>query len=138
MTNETQTTTPAEESFTQQEVKDFKRYYASAVAGILAGIPFGVTVDPNQLAAITRNVAVSMVNAQRDVMPEELHEDEKSNFPHKHLTKEDISRVLSALIVQDRGLAAEVLSAFGVASIDKLDAADYTAAYALAFSKLAK
>jgi hypothetical protein len=135
MTNETEAATTA---LTQQEVKDFKRYYASAVAGILSSIPFGVTVNPDPLALVALNVATAMVNAQRDVIPEELHEDEKSNFPYQHVTKNDVSRVLSSLITQDRGLAAEVLSTFGVASVDKLDPADYAAAYTLAYSKLAK
>lgn len=135
MTNETEATTTA---FTQQEVKDFKRYYANAVTGILSSIPFGVNVDPDQLALVARNVATSMVNAQRDHLPEELQPEDKSNFPYQRITKEDVSRVLSSLIAKDRGLAAEVLSTFGVASIDKLDSADYAAAYSLASHNLVK
>ena len=135
MTNETEATPTA---FTQQGVKDFKHYYANAVTGILSSIPFGVNVDPDQLALVARNVATSMVNAQRDHLPEELQPEDKSNFPYQRITKEDVSRVLSSLIAKDRGLAAEVLSTFGVASIDKLDSADYAAAYSLASSKLAK
>lgn len=139
MTNETTDGITLEmEPFNQQEVKDFKHYYGQAVTGVLAGIPFGITVDPNQLALVARNIATSMIYAQREHLPEELHADEKSNFPYERITKDDVARVINALIAQDRGLAASVLAEFNVASVDKLDAADYAAAYGLAYSKLAK
>lgn len=137
MTTET-TTDAVPEALNQQEVIDFKVYYGQAVNGVLSSVPFGVTVDPNQLATVARNVAMSMIYAQREHLPEQLHEDEKSNFPYERITKDDVARVINALIAQDRGLAASVLAEFNVASVDKLDAADYATAYGLAYSKLAR
>lgn len=139
MTNETLDSAETHTAdFTQQEVQDFKRYYAQAVGGMLASIPFGVSIDPNQLATAGRNVATSMVHAQRGYLAEELLEDEKSNFPYERITKNDVARVLNALIAQDTGLAASVLAEFNAGSVDKLDPADYAAVYSLAYSKLAK
>lgn len=123
-------------AFTQQEVKDFKQYYGQAISGVMASIPFGVTVDPNQLATIGSNIATAMVYVQRDSLPEELHEDEKSNFGTISIYKADVARVVNALIAQDRGLAAKVLSEFNAASVDKLDPADYGSVYTAAVQLL--
>ena len=133
MTNETETATTA---FTQQEVKDFKRYYANAVTGILSSIPFGINIDPDQLSIAARNVATSMVNAQRDHLPEELQPEEKSNFPSTAVTEADLVYILNLLAKHDRGAAADVLTSFGVASVSKLDKDKYQAVYLSAYARL--
>ena len=133
MTNETETATA---EFTQQEVKDFKRYYSSAMEGILASIPFGVTVDANQLSLVARNVATSMVTTQRDYLPEELREEEKSNFPSTTVTKEDVVYILNLLAKHDKGAAADVLTSFGVADTNKLNKDKYQAVYLSAYARL--
>ncbi|MFM7010065.1 MAG: hypothetical protein ACKO0Z_12170 [Betaproteobacteria bacterium] len=49
---------------------DFKIHFMSACNGILSSIPFGVTVDPNAIANAAKNVALAMLNVQREVCGE--------------------------------------------------------------------
>lgn len=49
---------------------EFKIHFMAACNGILASIPFGVTVDPNAIANASKNVALSMLNVQREVCGE--------------------------------------------------------------------
>lgn len=49
---------------------EFKAHFSLAANGILASIPFGVTVDPNAIAQAAKNVALAMLVVQQEVCGE--------------------------------------------------------------------
>jgi len=50
--------------------EDFKIFFALATNGIIQSIPFGVNVDPNNVAQAAKNVAIAMIKAQEEAFGE--------------------------------------------------------------------
>lgn len=136
MTEETQA--PEVQKLSERDATDFKQYYGQVVNGIMSSIPFGVNIDPTMVASVAKNTALAMLEISADIMPEELQPDEKSNFPEplSTITRNDVHRVINALASTDRGAAADILTSFGVATVDKLDSRDMAAVYAAAYARL--
>ncbi len=133
MTEETQA--PEVQKLSERDATDFKQYYGQVVNGIMSSIPFGVNIDPTMVASVAKNTALAMLEISADIMPEAP--EHQSNFPApKAITQVELRELLMRLVSKDRGLAADTLSVFGVASLGALDDRDYTAFYHLATSRL--
>lgn len=133
MTEETQT--PEVQKLSERDATDFKQYYGQVVNGIMCSIPFGVNIDPTMVASVAKNTALAMIEIAADVMPEAP--EHQSNFPEaKAITPDAVKALLEDLIRKDRGLAADTLAVFGVASFNALDDRDFTALYHLVTRRL--
>lgn len=49
-----------------EQAENFTMFLAFATQGILASIPFGVSVDPNAVATAAKNVALSMLQVKQE------------------------------------------------------------------------
>lgn len=135
MTEETQA--PEVQKLSERDATDFKQYYGQVVNGIMSSIPFGVNIDPTMVASVAKNTALAMIEIAADIMPEAP--EHQSNFPAPvKITRETLAPLLQALVSQDRGLAVDTLSTFGVASLPKLDSRDVEACYHLIKNRLAR
>jgi hypothetical protein len=106
------------------EVEDYKRFLCQAVNGMLSAIPFGVSIDPLQLAGVASNVAIAMLDTVKQNSGEMLHSEERSNFPQvgeRLLNRDDVTSALKAVISQiGKATAARILTSFDVATVNGL------------------
>jgi len=63
-------TEQAKPQVTKDQQDDFKMFLAFATQGILASIPFGVSVDPLAVANAAKNTAVAMLQVKDEAIKE--------------------------------------------------------------------
>lgn len=64
MTEQTKT------KLTDKQAEDFTMFLAFATQGILASIPFGVSIDPVHVANAAKNTALAMLTVKEETLAE--------------------------------------------------------------------